>query len=718
MRQVTLIPRCNQQHAMALSDKRQVGGGKGMSRAAKKRAKKRQKEEKLNGAPASTDKNKERKETLQLFDAKKGDSDSDVDFDPGPPANGEDMEIADVSRGELDYLASKGVAVTTNKSKKARKEAKKRKLAASADDEDSKHEGDSTRVESGDENEEERELRELVQMLAQHLTPAEILTPLAEDAEGDQNLDNPRRMAQGLSSMNRAACVMATLLQPAAITVQEFYRDYWEKKPLLVSRPKVSFSDGNTGAGKASEKDHHAARLAGIFSKADIQDQLEKCSLRYGRELNVTRYADSGDGTGTRRRVTLDLPPKRNKKTGEMEPIVADSKDVWANFGDGCTVRLLSPQLHSDLVQGLLSTLELEFGCMVGANAYLTPGGKSQGFAPHYDDIEAFILQLEGRKRWLVYPPPNKAETLPRFSSSDFTEADIEAVDPVIDTILGPGDVLYMPRGWIHQAHTLKGSTRNDHSLHLTVSAMQKWSWADFLDMILPEALEAAAASETSTAMREGLPRNFLSYTGAMFDADTEGDGAPEGLKETLEIGGEEYKRQRSLKRKQDHFFEEANKRIMRVCKEAMSMVNAGCDQMGKRFLSDRQPPAFTQNEAALTSDNRAENGGRIWPNTLCRLARPGIARLVLEDGKAILYHCADNSRIYQGIPLSPMEFEVDDAPALEMLLTTVEPHWLSVKDLIHGDIEDKMEIAQSLYDEGILAIYQEENPDKSVQTG
>ena len=38
-----------------------------------------------------------------------GDSDSDVDFNPGPPANGEDMEIAGVSRGELDYLASKGV---------------------------------------------------------------------------------------------------------------------------------------------------------------------------------------------------------------------------------------------------------------------------------------------------------------------------------------------------------------------------------------------------------------------------------------------------------------------------------------------------------------------------------------------------------------------------------------------------------------------------------
>jgi lysine-specific demethylase/histidyl-hydroxylase NO66 len=100
----------------------------------------------------------------------------------------------------------------------------------------------------------------------------------------------------------------------------------------------------------------------------------------------------------------------------------------------------------------------------------------------------------------------------------------------------------------------------------------------------------------------------------------------------------------------------------------------------------------------------------------MCRLVRPGIARLVLEDEKAVLYHCADNSRAFHGNPLSPMEFELDDAPALELLLTTVEPHWICVTDLLHGDIEDKMEIAQTLYDEGILSILQSEKPDRTVQ--
>lgn len=36
--------------------------------------------------------------------------------------------------------------------------------------------------------------------------------------------------------------------------------------------------------------------------------------------------------------------------------------------------------------------------------SYLTPPG-TQGFAPHYDDIEAFIIQMEGKKHWRLYHP-------------------------------------------------------------------------------------------------------------------------------------------------------------------------------------------------------------------------------------------------------------------------------------------------------------------------
>lgn len=56
-------------------------------------------------------------------------------------------------------------------------------------------------------------------------------------------------------------------------------------------------------------------------------------------------------------------------------------------------MRLLNPQTYTGEVWYLLSTLQELFGCMVGANIYLTPPG-TQGFAPHYDDIEGFVLQV------------------------------------------------------------------------------------------------------------------------------------------------------------------------------------------------------------------------------------------------------------------------------------------------------------------------------------
>ena len=136
-------------------------------------------------------------------------------------------------------------------------------------------------------------------------------------------------------------------------------------------------------------------------------------------------------------------------------------------------------------------------------------------------------------------------------------------------------------------------------------------------------------------------------------------------------------------------------------------MVDAACDQMGKRYLADRLPPALTAKERAGTNVDAIAGKSEkdILPASLCRLTRPGVARLVLEDDKAVIYHCMDNSRVYQENPLSPLEFETDDGPALEQLLTTVEPNWIRVNDLYHDTIEDKVAIAQSLYDEGILCV-------------
>jgi lysine-specific demethylase/histidyl-hydroxylase NO66 len=167
---------------------------------------------------------------------------------------------------------------------------------------------------------------------------------------------------------------------------RRLYENCWKKKPLHVA------SDDETW-------------LDGFLSKDSICELLETHPVYNGRDLNVTRYEERKDGI--KRRITLD-PQADN----DEEFFLADSKDVLENFDSGCTLRLLCPHKHNDALRALLSTLEWEWGCMVGANVYLTQAAASQGFASHYDDIEAFVLQLEGYKHWKVYAPLSKMERI------------------------------------------------------------------------------------------------------------------------------------------------------------------------------------------------------------------------------------------------------------------------------------------------------------------
>src|SRR3989338_2949832 len=83
----------------------------------------------------------------------------------------------------------------------------------------------------------------------------------------------------------------------------------------------------------------------------------------------------------------------------------------------------------------------------------------------HYDDIEAFLIQLEGEKHWKIYRPLENKQYLDRFSSKNFTQEEVEGFE-CFEILLKPGDMLYVPKGVIHQAVT----SNDEHSLHITVS--------------------------------------------------------------------------------------------------------------------------------------------------------------------------------------------------------------------------------------------------------
>uniref|UniRef100_A0A663MNT0 Bifunctional lysine-specific demethylase and histidyl-hydroxylase n=1 Tax=Athene cunicularia TaxID=194338 RepID=A0A663MNT0_ATHCN len=225
---------------------------------------------------------------------------------------------------------------------------------------------------------------------------------------------------------------------------------------------------------------------AGLFSTADFEAALRGGEVHFGTHLDVTSYAE-----GVR---------ETHNPSGRALPAV-----VWDFYQNGCSLRLLSPQTFSPTVWHFLSILQEHFGSMAGANTYLTPPG-TQGFAPHYDDIEAFVLQLEGKKHWRVYSPRTDAEVLPQFSSANLTQAELG--EPVLEAVLEAGDLLYFPRGFIHQGDCLPDA----HSLHITVSSYQRNSWGDLLEKLLPAALQMAL--EEDVEYRQGLPMDYLGYMG------------------------------------------------------------------------------------------------------------------------------------------------------------------------------------------------------------
>ena len=149
---------------------------------------------------------------------------------------------------------------------------------------------------------------------------------------------------------------------------------------------------------------------------------------------------------------------------GAEIPDQVDSAKVLGEFASGATIvlqglhRLWPPVI--DFVRQAVDDL----GHPVQANAYITPPSH-RGFDPHYDVHDVFVLQTAGQKRWIVHEPVHD-HPLPSQPWTQHRAAICERVSgkPVVDSILSPGDALYLPRGWLHSAQAMQTT-----SIHLTI---------------------------------------------------------------------------------------------------------------------------------------------------------------------------------------------------------------------------------------------------------
>ena len=226
------------------------------------------------------------------------------------------------------------------------------------------------------------------------------------------------------------------LLRATGLSIGEFAATYWGACPLVrraASLPGGDFSD--------------------LLSLAAVDELVSRRGLR----TPFVRMTRDGDV----------LAPRRFTRGGgagaDIADQVADDK-VLAEFGAGATLVLQGLHRTWPPLGEFAVALSSQLGHPVQINAYVTPP-QNQGFAPHYDVHDVFVLQFAGRKRWRVHEPVLAAPLRVQPWDSRKAAVAARAADPpLMETVLESGDSMYLPRGYIHAATSL-----GEISGHLTV---------------------------------------------------------------------------------------------------------------------------------------------------------------------------------------------------------------------------------------------------------
>ena len=244
----------------------------------------------------------------------------------------------------------------------------------------------------------------------------------------------------------------AWLIDP--LPTAEFERDYYEQRLFHIRRRASPY-------------------YAELLSLSDLDTVLGTHSASY-RDISLVR----GDGDVSRGEYT--------NEAGRILPL-----DVARHFDDGATVIFNQLQRRVPTLARLCVALGRQFSSKVQTNVYLTPPD-AQGFAPHWDTHDVFVLQISGTKHWSIYDtkvrlPLRGQRFEPGTPPGDVTD----------ELELGPGSAVYLPRGLMHSARST-----DEASLHITLG-LTAFTWAEFL----VESVTAAALEEES--LRQNLPSDF-----------------------------------------------------------------------------------------------------------------------------------------------------------------------------------------------------------------
>lgn len=268
---------------------------------------------------------------------------------------------------------------------------------------------------------------------------------------------------------------------------ETFMLHHWEASPFIVRRPSTSLLEDDIFSSFTESLNYKELSYSFISlmlqsfisclpigsDELDILNFLEEvknelgCPIIYQQDLRVLRTDKQSKREKHLFHENLDPFCIKTRKFFSIDDIMKCEEACK----EGYTIAVRGMEFRYASIAAVADTLASLFGQpSVGANLYVTPPN-SQGLARHCDDHCVFVCQLFGNKQWTVFSQPNYQ--LPRLydplDSQQYMDAE-SSVAGCRKFFLREGDVLYVPRGFAHEACT------NDHapgelekpSLHIT----------------------------------------------------------------------------------------------------------------------------------------------------------------------------------------------------------------------------------------------------------
>lgn len=190
------------------------------------------------------------------------------------------------------------------------------------------------------------------------------------------------------------------------LSEQEFLSEYWQKKPLLIKQGFTDFEDPLD-----------ANELAGLAVEESIESRIV---TNHDNQWNA-HHGPFED---------FELLSEQNST------LLVQAADHWHPDA----AQLLEP--FRFIPNWRIDDLMISFS---------TPGG---GVGPHLDQYDVFIIQGEGKRHWRVGMPDSK---LKQFAQNN-SLLQVEQFPAVIDCILEPGDILYIPPGCPHEGYAVENA--------------------------------------------------------------------------------------------------------------------------------------------------------------------------------------------------------------------------------------------------------------------